>query len=147
MILKGVRMSGTALIDTNILVYFADANEKEKHAKAQRFMREVEENKDHFLIAMQNLREFGSVMIQKKGTHSQEVGDFISFFCEMFPIVLVDDPISIREAVAICGQQRLDYYDVVLAQTALRNKTHVIYTENVKDFNNIPGITAINPIA
>ncbi len=53
---------------------------------------------------------------------------------------------TVTEAIKICGERRLHYWDALLAATMKENGIFIIYTENEKDFKKISWLEVINPI-
>lgn len=137
---------GTGLIDTNILVYFLDVTEIEKHERAKKFLDKVIENPKKFFLAFQNLREFCSVVTSKKLATKEEIKEYLSIFKDAL-VVLYDEIQDLEEASLNVLDKNTWFWDSMLAATMQRNGVNIIYTENVKDFSKFPGLKAINPLS
>ncbi|MBI4043940.1 MAG: PIN domain-containing protein [Candidatus Diapherotrites archaeon] len=135
-----------ALIDTNILVYYASAKEVEKHEKSRKLMKLAQENPYFFTIALQNIREFANVMHKKSILPISEINEYVFLFAHLFQEIIIDTVSDVQKAVYLNVEKEHDFYDTLLSMTAQRNGIQTIYTENTKDFERIPGIKAVNPL-
>ena len=133
-----------ALIDSNLLVYLADQTEQNKHRRARDFFNGVYQKPDHFAIAIQNIREFASVMSAKKQMMPQKLDEFINTFFG-FENILFETQNDISKAISDCHQLNTPFWDSLLAATMHRHGITTIYTENVTDFKKL-GLTVINPL-
>lgn len=133
------------LIDTNILVISQSTKEKEKRRLRAAFIIDSGINKGNAYISTQNLVEFVNVMKNKlKSLADKEIMESIEDFGTTFKIVNYSAT-TIINAVNLSRVKKIHFFDALLAQTMIENRIHLIYTENTKDFNKIPGITPINP--
>lgn len=135
-----------ALIDTNILVYFADSTDVKKHEKARTLLEVAREDPSSFVITLQNLREFGNVMAHKTKMPVEEINEFLSLFEHAFVDIAVDTVEIMQKAVALTRESGIDFYDANIFQTAAKKRIAAVYTENTKDFEKIPGLKVINPL-
>lgn len=133
------------LIDTNILVYANDNSEPAKQDICRKLIDEKTLSGQCFLSA-QNLGEFYWTVTRKTEIllPAETAKYAIHFFCKVFQISHYSAE-TVKEAVNFCVSHRLQFWDALIAATMLENSISIIYTENVKDFSKIPGITAINP--
>jgi len=134
------------LVDTNILVYMADATESSKHEKAKKFLNKIIDNPELYLISLQNLREFCAVMIGKKKIKDKELEQYFILFQSSFEEVIYDTPEDVLFASKITLNKNNHFWDSLLAQTMKRNQVRYIYTENINDFKKFDNVTAINPL-
>ena len=70
--------------------------------------------------------------------------DFETFFAATELLPITDDVIG--QAVTLRQARKMSLGDAIIAATALVFG-HELYTHNVKDFINIPGLVVIDPIA
>lgn len=133
------------ILDTNILVYFADKSDMVRHEKARVIIRNVEKNPSAYVIAQQCLREFGNVMVNKN-MPAVEINAYIQEFTFVFPDILFESMGCLQRAVVSSRDDGIDFFDALLAHTAIDRGVSVVYTENTKDFEKIPGIKAVNPL-
>ena len=135
-------MTDICVVDTNVLVYFIDSTDSEKHAKAREFFRKVNKAPENYVICLQSIRELAAVA-RKKGIGGAKVNEFFSLLGDFFGTIIYDNETDAINAFNSVG--RNDYWDALIAQTALRHGISSIYTENVSDFAKLEGISATNP--
>jgi len=135
-------MKDSALVDTCILVYLIDKNEKARHEKARKWVHSLSEE-DRFFVSIQNLREFSNVALKKSDLSQEEINRFIVRFATRFK-VLFDNVEDILKANEISKRKR--FWDAMLAATMQRHGIKAILTENTKDFKGFKGIKAFNPL-
>lgn len=134
-----------ALVDSNILIYSVDANEKEKQPQALAFLQLNAQN-NILMVSTQNLAEFFYNVTEKfeKPLSSQKAQETLGHFSNSFTVT----PYSIAgigKAGELQERFHIHFWDALLAATMLENNVHTIYTENTRDFDKVPGIKAINP--
>lgn len=132
------------LIDSNLLIYAYEKDEVKSEVSRALFSELSRKGRGR--ISIQNLVEFCNVFIHKKlkSTGKNETEEAVGFLCENMG-VLTYNPDTIKTAANIAQTYGAPFYDALLAATMLENGISRIYTENTKDFENIPGITAVNP--
>lgn len=133
------------LVDTNILVYWVDGQEPGLHKKSLEFFETVLENPKQFVIALQNLREFCSVVIRKKKISISELETALSTLPESFNELLPETVDDICRAAQISVEQQTPFFDTLLATTMQRHGISTIYTENTRDFKKL-GLRVVNPL-
>ncbi len=136
-------MNDKVLIDSNILVYFVDKNELQKHIKAKELLKSINPT-DQYFVSLQNLREFSSVAFKKSKLSAAEINEFIKVFSSAF-IVLADTKDDIENANIKKENFKSSFWDSLLASTMQRNEIKKILTENISDFKAFKEIEAINP--
>lgn len=131
-------------IDTNVLVYAYDDHDWHGVIARNLFDRFVRSHNG--VVSVQNLAEFANVMRHRK--KPSKPAEMLSRFTEnirsVFQIVPYM-PRTVISAISLAEVSGTHFYDALLAATMLENDIATIYTENTKDFNNIPGIRAVNP--
>jgi predicted nucleic acid-binding protein len=134
-----------SLIDSNILIYYLDLEEKEKHPIAFDFIHSRLMGKET-AVSVQNLAEFSSNVVDNKTTPAieKEIEDTIREIMDIFEVISYS-PNTIIHANALHNKYNIHFWDALLAATMQENHISTIYTENTKDFEKIPGIKAINP--
>jgi predicted nucleic acid-binding protein len=137
---------GRILIDTNILVYFVSNAEPEKHAIAKRLLDDANTHPGKYVIGMQNIREFAEVITRKKYIPFERACEALVEFRYFFGEALLESNADFREGLQLAHNEKIPFFDALLATTAFRHGVTTIYTENTKDFEKIPGIKAINPL-
>ncbi len=134
-----------SLIDTNILVYWVDATNISKHQKAKEFLERVSKDPNKFVISLQNLREFSSVLIAKKKVAREQLSEYLTVFLDSFE-VLSDNAEDTRQAAAISLNQNAPFWDALLVCTMQRHHIQHIVTETPKDFANFHAVQITNPL-
>lgn len=145
------RLFGRVLVDSNVLIY-ATLSGDERHGKAKEVL-DLRHRRDiELCVSVQNLAEMYPNLTGPKNNppDSPEVArakiDSIAALDQLtvFPLGL-----SItRRALQLCvlhSVSRQQYFDMQLAATMLEEGIGVLLTENVKDFEPVEGIRAINP--
>lgn len=136
------------LIDTNILVYAYDSTQGEKHIRANRLVADVFAGKIKAHITTQILGELFITLVKgsKNPMPKKMVEEIIGGIIESNNwIKLSANPLTIIYTTKLY-QEGFHFWDCLIAATAIQNLVTTIYTENVKDFEKIPGIEVINPL-
>ena len=136
------------LIDTNILVYAFDNSERKKHEIALNILKKCSERKEIYALSSQNLAEFFIVMSSKvkNKVNKKEVQDIIENIIEFEGFEKINyDESTVLKSIKIHIENKVDFWDALIASTMLNNGINEIYTENIKDFSKIPDIKCINP--
>lgn len=136
----------TALVDTNILVYWFDATDSVRHEKSIRVFDEVNKHPERFVVGLQNIREFCNVLQTKKKLKREEIEMAARAVLDLFRHILADSPSDVEHAVGISDDTKTPYWDALLSATMQRHGIKRIVTEDVKHFQKIPFVKAINPL-
>jgi len=137
-------MNGNVLVDSNILVYFVDKNELQKHIKAKELLKSIDPTGGQFFVSLQNLREFSNIAFKKSKLPAAEINRFVNLFSSVFA-VLTDTKEDIENANIKKENFKSSFWDSLLASTMQRNEIKKILTENIADFKAFKEIEAINP--
>jgi len=133
------------LIDTNILVISQSIKESEEKRNSAVFILDFSLTGKYGYLSIQNYIEFVNVMKNKlKSMDDLEIIETLNDFNSVFKLLFYF-PETINKAINLSLETKVHFFDALLAQTMLDNNIHLIFTENTKDFNKIPGIRAINP--
>ena len=141
-------MKDNIIFDTNILVYAFDKSEKEKNIKAKSLVLCVENNSINGVITNQILGELFNVLTAKVRYRisykdaSSVINDFI--FSDKWQKINYTYK-TVSKAVEMCCELNKPFWDTLIIMTAIENNINKIYTENLKDFSEIAGISIINP--
>jgi len=130
------------LIDTSILVISQSKKEPEEKRNNAIFIIDFSLTAKYGCVSIQNFIEFVNLM--KNKLKPLEIIETINDFNSVFKVLLYS-PETINKAINLSIETKVHFFDALLAQTMLDNNIHLIYTENTKDFNKIPGIHAVNP--
>jgi predicted nucleic acid-binding protein len=137
------------LVDTNILVYSYDASEPEKQKVCCSLIKKCWMREVSYAVALQNLSEFYVIVTQKiEKPLSAEIAkkivkDIIDF--SNWQVVGFNDA-AVITAIDLCMKYDVHYWDALLCATMKQSGITSIYTVNVKDFEKVPWITAVNPL-
>ena len=138
-----------ALVDSNILVYAYDTNEKEKRPKALRIIQSCWERKSNLCVSVQNLSESFFILTSKVQypLSIQEAGERIQAIISSSNWKVFDiTKEAVSNAIRLSEKHGTVYWDSLIASVMKLNGVSAIYTENIKDFSRIPGICAVNPL-
>ena len=138
-------IENSGLIDSNILIYSLDRSEGDKYDGAKRFMSQRLLAGDG-VVSIQNLAEFYSNVTEKitRPISPSEARDTLEEIKDSLRVVSYF-PETIARASLLHERYRIHFWDALLVATMQENHLSIIYTEDTKDFEKIPGINAINP--
>lgn len=138
-----VRSLEKAFIDSNILIYAHDADEKRKHPIARQLLIELLESRAG-VLSPQVLQEFYVNVTRKiaktltKSAAREIVEDFS---------VLCSDttPADINAAFRIEDEARVSFWDALICAAAVKAGAKVIYSEDLNAGQIVSGIRIENP--
>jgi predicted nucleic acid-binding protein len=133
------------LLDTNVLIYYHDAQSPEKQSQARLVLQQLIENKSGFVSA-QNLAEFVSVALRKLKpplTPSEALAE-ISLLSSTLRVIDLNRNI-VLEAVRGVRDYQLSYYDAQIWAAARLNQIPVIFSEDFQDGQMIETVRFANP--
>lgn len=139
------------LLDTNILIHAA-ASQSPRHATARYLRDRATAGEIETCIAAQVLAEYYAVLTDPRrfqpALTSKQVGrDLHSYLSSGIWLILPKDT-TVQRMLTLLGSRSVGggkIFDYLLAATMLDNGVRTIYTENVRDFERLDGIEAINP--
>jgi len=129
-------------IDTNILVYTVDRNDKKKLSHARKLLENVIAN-DKPVISTQVLQEFYSATTTKLKLDKIIAKNIIHNFRNM-EIVQVDLGI-IEQGIDISILSQISFWDGLIVAAAEQANCSIIYSEDLNDTQTIRGIKIVNP--
>lgn len=135
-------MSGRLFLDSNVLVYAVDARYPAQQ-KAARALLARTEAEACGVISTQVLQEFYSVATRKLGLTPQDAGTLVELWSN-FETVVVDVPM-IRDAVALCRSDQLNFWDALIVVAAAAAHCEVLCTEDLSDGRSVRGVRIANP--
>ncbi len=133
-------------IDTNVLVYFADAYGAEKAAISAKLLRQLQQDGQTCLL-WQVAVEFMSVM--RRWSDAGKIDRalsraFVEQVLELFPIEL-PRPTVLKTALQLSDQYSLSHWDSILLAACLDVGVERFYTEDMGAPRRIESIELINP--
>lgn len=133
------------LVDSNILIYCLTGDEPKKKILSLDLVHELALN-SQLVFSVQNFAETARVILEKskKNHGSEELMRDLATYAKKSLILSYSDK-TVLLAIDISSKYKLHFFDALIAATMKENGIKVIYTENTKDFKNLPFIRAINP--
>ena len=129
-------------LDTNILVYTVDRNDKKKLSQARKLL-EIAIANDKPVISTQVLQEFYCATTTKLKLDKIIAKNIIHNFRNM-EIVQVDLGI-IEQGIDISLLFQISFWDSLIIAAAEHANCEMIYTEDLNDTQTIRGIKIVNP--
>ena len=129
-------------LDTNILVYTVDRNDKKKLSQARKLLENVIAN-DKPVISTQVLQEFYSATTTKLKLDKIIAKNIIHNFRNM-EIVQIDLGI-IEQGIDISLLSQISFWDSLIIAAAEQANCNMIYSEDLNDTQTIRGIKIVNP--
>ena len=134
-----------AFLDTNILVYQFDRDNKIKQKKSQVLIEQLLKN-NQAVISSQVMQEFVNVSLKKfKTTILPEelemfMTDILKPLCQHFPSYDF-----YKRAIKLFRAYSLNYYDALILQAAIDLGCQTLYSEDLQDGQKFGGLTIVNP--
>jgi len=129
-------------LDTNILFYTVDRNDKKKLSQSRKILENAIAN-DKPVISTQVLQEFYSATTTKLKLNKIIAKNIIHNFRNM-EIVQVDLGI-IEQGIDISLLFQISFWDSLIIAAAEHANCEMIYTEDLNDTQTIRGIKIVNP--
>jgi len=131
-------------LDTNILLYTLDANDKSKQAKARKLIQTVTEQ-DILVISTQVLQEFYVASTTKLGVEPLLAKSIMRSF-ENMEIVQIT-PYLIGEAVDTSILNVISFWDSLIVVAAESARCELLYSEDLNSGQIIRGVMIENPFS
>jgi predicted nucleic acid-binding protein len=139
------------LVDTSVLIY-ATLSEDPRFERARAVLRTVPRRQRSLHVSVQNLAEMFPNLTGPKMSvpdSPRQAREKIATLASLPAIqVLPVTPDVVIQALELCeryGVTRQRYFDMQLAATMIVNGLDTIFTENIRDFQMIGEIKAVNP--
>lgn len=129
-------------LDTNILLYTLDENDKDKQKTARKIVQNVT-NQNTPVISTQVLQEFYVASTSKLGVEPLLAKSIVHSF-ENMEVVLID-PYLIREAIDASVLNQISFWDSLVVVAAESAKCETLYTEDLNAGQIIRGVKIENP--
>ena len=129
--------------DTNVLVYFVDADEPEKQETARGLVLEHLAEGDGTL-SVQVLREFFWSSRRLRTPVSYETArEAVEYFARFSP--LREDASMVLGAVRRTGEMSISFWDALIVEAALKSGADRLFTEDMQHGQVIEGMRVENP--
>ncbi len=141
-------IENNSLIDSNILVYAFDKDEKDKNLTAKQIVERIFNGEIKIFLSTQNLSEFYYNVTKKinKPLEIIEAREIISDLVSLSNIKIIKiNKNTILNAIEISIAYKVSYWDSLIASVMKENHVYDIITENDKDFKKIPWLKVTNP--
>jgi predicted nucleic acid-binding protein len=136
-------MSGADFLDTNVLVYAYQFNDREKQRVARDLVEAAVAGK--FVISVQVLSEFASTFLHR-ASRLATPDAVIDILDKLSPIrLVVSDGELVRRAVEARAAYGIHFYDGMIVAAAERARCKRILSEDFSAGQEYFGITASNP--
>ncbi len=129
-------------LDTNILLYTLDENDKDKQKNARKIVQTVIEQETP-VISTQILQEFYVASTSKLGVEALLAKSILHSF-ENMEVVRID-PYLIREAIDASILNQISFWDSLVVVAAGSAKCEILYTEDLNAGQIIRGVKIENP--
>ena len=129
-------------VDTNILIYAADADAGERHHLAIKVLERVIHC--DCMLTLQSLCEFFAVVTRKKMLSTKVASEHIHAFSEVFPIITAKQH-TLKSAMDAVTQQKLSFWDAMLWATAQDAGITLLLSEDFQHEQIIKRVRIINP--
>lgn len=135
-----------AIVDTNVLVYAADASAGPRHSRAIELLRELSEGRA--AISTQVLSEYANVSVhpRKRAMPPGRVADMVRDL-DLLYVVLPVAADTVVAALEACERWQLSYYDAQIWATAALADVPVVLSEDFADGCELGGVRFVNPFA
>jgi len=138
------------LIDTNILLYAIDSQSKFYQSSFNLFQK-IEGGEFDACISERSLYEMAAVLTSpafSSKVNMDQIKEYLQYLTsELFTILYTNPQITATTWRLFLNlpSRKNRIYDLVLASTAIENEVEIIYTKNVKDFEDVKEIKIIDP--
>lgn len=138
-------MSDKCFLDTNILVYAYNADEKEKHSRSSALAKELWNQKTG-VLSLQVLQEFYVTVTQKipkpiSGSKAREIIEDYLFAWE----VVAPTAKTLLEALEVQAKHQVHFWDAMIFAAAKEAGVKIVYSEDFQHGREIEGIRFVNP--
>lgn len=132
-----------SFLDTNVLVYLADARNPRKQSIAEKYVEGAIAERLDCRISVQTLTEFTNVRIKKLKLDKNVISVFLDYFDDLQ--MVRTDSVSVKNALEIKARYNIQFYDAMMISTASESGCDEILSEDLNDGQNYDGVVAHNP--
>lgn len=129
-------------IDTNILVYAADAAAGAKHERAVTLLHDAAAA--DCVLTVQALAEFFHAVTRKGGMPAKTAAALVEDWRIQFPVSGADGP-QLAAALAQATRQRLTFWDALLLETARAAGCRILLSEDFQHGRDHGGLVVLDP--
>ena len=128
--------------DTNILVYAAHFQAREKHAIAASLVRRATDA--DCVLTLQSLAEFYHVVTRKAAIAVTDASPFVSRWAEIFEVATADT-FALERAMEAVRDHGLGFWDALLWATARQAGCRLLLSEDFQDGRSLGGVLFLDP--
>lgn len=132
-----------SFLDTNVLVYLADARDARKQGIAEKFVEGAIAERLDCRISIQTLTEFTNVCIKKLKLDKNVISVFLDYFDDLQ--MVRTDSATVKNALEIKARYNIQFYDAMMIAAAIASGCEEILSEDLNDGQNYDGVIAHNP--
>lgn len=138
-------MTGSAFVDTNVVVYVFDDDESEKQARARELL--TASASEILVVSTQVLAEF-YVTVTRKLARPLDVATARSAVAALseLPVVATDADLVLA-AIELSDRYQISLWDGLIVQAAAAAGCSTIFTEDLADGSELAGVRVENPFA
>jgi len=138
-------MNGRFFLDTNVFVYSFDDSAVAKAKRAANLIREAVETRKG-VVSYQIVQEFFNVAI-RRFAKPMSAADADHYMGRVFrPLWIVhSSEVLFRNALRICEDNRLPWYDSLAIAAALEAGCNVLYSEDLQHSRKFGSLQILNP--
>jgi predicted nucleic acid-binding protein len=143
-------MKDRRLVDTNIIAYALDRSDKAKQGACRKIVEQGFQGESDLAVSSQVLAELFVVLTQKvaRPITRQRASVIVRSFVDSAAWKKLSyDSATVARAVTDSISMPNHFWDLLVAETMKEGGVKRIYTENVRDFQGIPWVEAVNPMA
>jgi len=132
------------LVDSNVLAYAFDKSSDKHPAAEQVLARLVLEGRG--AVSIQNLAEFSRIMTEKVPNRLPfgEARVIVSELSDNLAVLRYDQQ-TVADALLVCKERKMHFYDALLVSTMQNEGIREIVTEDEKEFKKISWLRVTNP--
>jgi len=138
------------LIDSNILIYAFDKDEKERNLIAKEILERMINGEIEIFLSTQNLSEFyyNATKKIKEPLEIREAKEIISELISLSNVKIIKIyENTILGAINLSSEYGISYWDALIVSVMKENNIYSIITENEKDFKKIKWLKVVNPFS
>ena len=136
-------MNVKCFVDTNVLIYAHDADQKRKNPVARRLLVELVKTRS-IVLSPQVLQEFYVNVTRKiaKPITKRLARDIVADFS---PWCIDTTPADVAAAFRIEDESKISFWDALICASALKSGASVIFSEDMNAGQRIGGLEIQNP--
>ena len=136
-------------IDTNVLVYFVDADEPTKQARAGELLERLGEEETETVLPWQVAVEFLSCLRRWENEgriRREETAQHMAQLESMYPMAL-PTPSILRASMELSSRHSLSHWDSLLVAACIEAGVDTLYTEDLGADASYDSLRIVNPFA